>query len=234
MEYSLVIPCFNEEGTLKLILENTKEPFLNNNIDLILVNNGSTDNTKNLLENLINYYPHARFVNLENNIGYGGGILHGLSFCKGDIIGWTHADLQTDPLDCIRAFKNFSNENYKKIFVKGKRINRPLFDQFFTFGMSIFESILLKKIIYDINAQPTLFSKTFYESWVNPPQDFSLDLYAYYLALKKGFKIKRIKVSFYKRISGISKWNTNFISKLKFIFRTIKFSLRLKYEKRSS
>ena len=234
MDFSLVIPCFNEEGTLELILENTKEPFLKNNIELILVNNGSTDNTKNLLEKLINYYPHARFVNLENNIGYGGGILHGLSSCKGDIIGWTHADLQTDPLDCIRAFKNFSNENYKKIFVKGKRINRPLFDQFFTFGMSIFESILLKKIIYDINAQPTLFSKTFYESWVNPPQDFSLDLYAYYLALKKGFKIKRIKVSFYKRISGISKWNTNFLSKLKFIFRTIKFSLRLKYEKRFS
>ena len=94
--------------------------------------------------------------------------------------------------------------------------------------MSIFESILLNKFIYDINAQPTIFPKKFYKTWVNPPTDFSLDLYAYYLALKNDYKVKRIKVNFHKRISGLSKWNINFNSKIKFILRTIKFSLKLK------
>ena len=228
MDYSIVIPCFNEEGTLKIILEKTKKIFQENNIELIIVNNGSTDNTKNILEKIIIDYPHARYINLNNNMGYGGGILKGLSYCKGEIIGWTHADLQTDPLDCVKAFKTFTNQKTKKIFIKGNRKNRPLYDQFFTFGMSVFESILLNKFIYDINAQPTIFPKKFYKTWVKPPTDFSLDLYAYYLALKNNYKVKRIKVNFYKRISGISKWNINFNSKIKFILRTIKFSLKLK------
>ena len=105
MKYSIVIPCFNEEGTIKLILERTKNLFIDNNIELILVNNVSTDNSKEILSTLIENYAHAKYINLEKNLGYGGGILKGLSHCNGEIIGWTHADLQTDPLDCITAFK---------------------------------------------------------------------------------------------------------------------------------
>ena len=186
MKFSLVIPCFNEEGTIKLILERTKYIFEMNNIELILVNNGSSDNTKYIIENLKKNYPHVKFINLDKNLGYGGGILEGLKHCEGEIIGWTHADLQTDPLDCIDAFNKFKNVSNKyKLFIKGNRKNRQLYDQFFTFGMSLFESILLGKLIYDINAQPTIFPRKYYKSWINPPTDFSLDLYSYYLAKKK-------------------------------------------------
>lgn len=226
--FSLVIPCYNEEATIELILEKTKNSFLENNIELVLVNNGSTDNSEIILSKLINNYPHATFINLKKNLGYGGGILAGLKYCKGNIIGWTHADLQTDPLDAVVAFKKYYSKNNKNFYVKGNRQNRPLKDQFFTFGMSIFESLLLKKIIYDVNAQPTIFPKDFYESWENPPTDFSLDLYSYYLALKKGLEIKKIKVKFEERIAGKSHWNKGLVSKVKFILRTLKYSLKLK------
>ena len=135
-------------------------------------------------------------------------------------------------MDCIDAFNKFKNVSDKnKLFIKGNRKNRKLYDQFFTFGMSLFESILLGKFIYDINAQPTIFQRKYYKSWINPPTDFSLDLYSYYLAKKNNFKIKRISVNFDKRISGESKWNTSFISKIRFIYRTIKFSFKLKLNK---
>ncbi len=232
MKYSIVIPCFNEEGTIQLILERTKTIFIDNNIELILVNNGSTDNSKDIISEIITNYPHAKCINLEKNLGYGGGILRGLSNCKGEIIGWTHADLQTDPLDCIKAFKEYKNiSRGKNTFVKGNRKNRPINDQFFTFGMSIFETFLLGELIYDVNAQPTIFPRTFFESWIKPPEDFSLDLYTYYLAKKNNFKIKRIDVEFPKRISGQSKWNINFVSRIRFILRTIKYSFKLKLNK---
>ena len=232
MKYSIVIPCFNEQGTIKLILERTKNPFIENNIELILVNNGSTDNSKNILAEIINNYPHAKYIDLKKNLGYGGGILKGLSQCKGRIIGWTHADLQTDPLDCITAFKEYEKISKKqKTFIKGNRKNRPIYDQFFTFSMSLFETFLLGKLIYDINAQPTIFPKKFFNSWINPPKDFSLDLYSYYLAKKNNYEIKRIRVNFLKRLSGQSKWNINFISRVRFILRTIKYSLKLKLNK---
>lgn len=228
--FSLVIPCYNEEATIELILKKTKNSFLENKIELVLVNNGSTDNTEKILTKLKKNYQHATFINLRNNLGYGGGILAGLQHCKGEIIGWTHADLQTDPLDAVIAFKQYNSKENKNLYVKGNRQNRPIQDQFFTFGMSIFESILLNKIIYDVNAQPTIFSKDFYESWENPPTDFSLDLYSYYLALKKGLEIKKIKVEFKDRIAGESNWNKGFASKIKFILRTLKYSLKLKFK----
>lgn len=232
MKYSLVIPCFNEEGTVKIILEKTKDIFIKNNIELIIVNNGSTDNTHKILTNILYEYPHAKYIYLKNNLGYGGGIIEGLKECKGEVIGWTHADLQTNPLDSIMAFEKFKNNSKdSKMYVKGNRKNRPLFDHFFTFGMSVFETLLLRRIIYDINAQPTIFHKDFYKKWVNPPSDFSLDLYSYYLAIKNNYKIDRIKVNFLKRIYGESKWNNNFTSRIRFIFRTVRFSLKLRFRK---
>ena len=118
MKYSIVIPCFNEEGTIQLILDRTKNLFIDNNIELILVNNGSTDNSKDILSELIINYPHAKYINLEKNLGYGGGILQGLSHCKGEIIGWTHADLQTDPLDCVTAFKEYETISLEDAFLE--------------------------------------------------------------------------------------------------------------------
>ena len=97
--------------------------------------------------------------------------------------------------------------------------------------MSLFETLLLGKLIYDINAQPTIFPKKFFDSWIYPPQDFSLDLYSYYLAKKNNYKIKRIRVNFLKRISGQSKWNINFVSRIRFILQTIKYSFKLKFNK---
>ena len=162
MNCSLVIPCFNEEGTIRIILEKTKDVFIKNNIELIIVNNGSTDNTHKILKEIISNNPHAKYIYLKNNLGYGGGIIEGLKASKGEIIGWTHADLQTNPLDSILAFEKFKkNPKGYKLYVKGNRENRPFWDQFFTFGMSVFETFLLKRIIYDVNAQPTIFPKDF-------------------------------------------------------------------------
>ena len=94
--------------------------------------------------------------------------------------------------------------------------------------MAIFESILLKKIMWDINGQPTLFRKEFFASWENPPEDFSLDLYSYYMAKLQKLKIKRIPVSFGKRFSGVSSWNTGLKSRIKFINRTVSYSFKVK------
>ena len=230
MNYSLVIPCFNEEGTVKILLEKTEDIFIKNNVELILVNNGSTDNSHKILKEIIVNYQHAKYIYLKENLGYGGGIIEGLTKCQGEIIGGTHADLQTNPLDCIQAFSKFKNESKGvKLFIKGNRLERPLVDKFFTFGMSIFESFLLRNIIYDVNAQPTVFPKEFFQTWINPPRDFSLDLYSYYLAIKNKYKICRIKVNFLKRVSGESKWNNGFFSRIKFILRTVKYSLKLRF-----
>lgn len=229
IKLSIIIPCYNEEKNIFLILEKFSKIILRNDIEVLFVNNGSTDNSEKIFKKLAPNYPFARIVKVDINKGYGFGIKSGLNKAKGEFIGYTHADLQTDPADVLRALEIIEKqENPKMCYVKGDRKKRPIFDQFFTVGMSIFETIYLKTKLWDINAQPNIFHRSFYEDLDEIPNDFSLDLFLLYIAKKKGCKILRFNVFFPPRLHGVSKWNTGFKSKIKFIKRTIDFSSKLK------
>lgn len=228
MKLSIVVPCYNEEKNIPLILNRFSEVIKRDDIEVILVNNGSTDNTESVLNELLHKYSFAKMVKVDVNQGYGYGILQGLNSAKGDYIGWTHADMQTDPNDVIKALDIIEKENCNKIFVKGNRKGRPLFDVFFTFGMGCFETLLMGQFLWDINAQPNIFSRELFENWKNPPYDFALDLFALYQAKKEKYKIIRFPVIFPERIHGASHWNTGLVAKCKFIKRTIEFSFKLK------
>jgi glycosyltransferase involved in cell wall biosynthesis len=227
MKFSLTIPCYNEAANIPLLLDRCKEISCHPDIEVILVDNGSTDDSSLILQNLLPQYPGCRSVRVEENQGYGFGVLAGLRAAKGEIMGWTHADMQTDPHDALRGLEKFAACG-PNIFVKGRRYGRPLVDVFFTVGMSAFESVLLGRPMWDINSQPTMFSRRFFETWRNPPLDFSLDLYAYYQARQKNLRVHRFPVRFGARAHGVSHWNVSWSAKRKFIRRTIDFSLQLR------
>lgn len=226
MKFSLIIPCYNEADSLPLLLERCRKVTHTPDIEIILVDNGSTDRTPEVLTSLLPHYPGCRSIRVDKNQGYGFGIISGLKAATGDILGWTHADMQTDPFDIVAGLSLFS-KNGQNIFVKGQRHGRPLGDVFFTIGMSVFEVILLRTALWDINAQPTLFSRDFFNRWHEPPHDFSLDLYAYYLARRNKIKVFRFPVKFGQRAHGLSHWNVDWMAKYKFIKRTISYSLQL-------
>jgi len=224
---SLIIPCYNEAKNLPFLINRCEKLIEEFPMEVILVDNGSTDNSEKIIAN----HSVIKLVRVENNKGYGNGILEGLSNAKGEILAWTHADLQTDPNDMIKGLKYFLNaDDQKTIFVKGTRRGRPIVDLFFTLGMSIFETILLRKFLWDINAQPTIFHKSFFEQWSLPPKDFSLDLYAYFMAKKSELTIKRFPVQFSNRLHGESSWNVNLKGRYNFIRRTLIYSYKLKRE----
>lgn len=227
IKYSLVIPCYNEAKNIPLLLKKCDFFARYNDIEIIFVNNGSTDDSKAILKNSIRDRNYARIVNISQNRGYGYGILSGLNVAKGTVIGWTHADLQTNPRDIIKAF-GFFRLNNTLAYAKGRRFGRKYQDLVFTYCMSFFEMILLRRIMIDINAQPTLFTRDFFVLWKNPPHDFSLDLYSFYLAKILNLKIFRFPVFFGDRLHGTSHWNLNFKAKIKFILRTIRYSIDIK------
>lgn len=227
MQLSLIIPCYNEALNLPLLLERCALVAQSGKVEVIVVDNGSTDHSAQVLQELLPRYPGCRSVRVEVNQGYGFGILSGFEAASGDILAWTHADMQTDPQDALKGLAFFERHG-TGIFVKGKRYGRPLGDVAFTFGMSVFETLLLKKPLWDINAQPTMFSRAFFESWGNPPHDFSLDLFAYFMARRAKLPVYRFPVAFGERAHGVSHWNVNWAAKRKFITRTITFSLQLR------
>ena len=226
MKFSLVIPCYNESANLPLLLERCKS-VASAEVEVILVDNGSSDDSPAVLARLLPAYPGCRSIRVDVNQGYGFGILSGLRAARGEILGWTHADLQTDPQDALRGLALFAQHGAHS-FVKGRRYGRPLSDVAFTMGMSVFETVLLGKPLWDINSQPTMFTRRFFETWTAPPHDFSLDLFAYYEARRQGLSVYRFPVRFGDRAHGVSHWNVNWAAKRKFIRRTVDFSMQLK------
>ncbi len=227
MRLSLIIPCYNEADNLPALIERCAMLTKKADAEVVLVDNGSTDSTPQLLPQLLTAHPGIHSVRVEHNQGYGFGILSGLRAARGEILGWTHADLQTDPCDALRALEIFDAEG-DAAFVKGRRQGRPLSDTAFTVGMSIFETLLLRQPLWDINAQPTLFSHDFFRRWEQAPHDFSLDLFAYFQARRQGMTVRRFPVHFGSRLHGKSHWNIDWQSKKKFILRTIDFSIQLR------
>jgi len=227
MKLSIIIPCFNEELSLNKLVDNCLCN-INDNVEIILVDNGSTDGTFKSLMNL-NLPNNIIPLRIDKNIGYGDGILQGLKHAKGEVVSWTHADLQTDVSDVLRGFKKFEDElMIKKCIVKGERKNRNLLDSFFTFNMGVYSSILLNKWMYDINAQPKIFHSSFLEEFENPPLDFSLDLYLIYFFKLKNIKINTFPVIFKKRKYGEAKGGGSFKGKIKLVIRTLNYIHTLK------
>ena len=230
---SLIIPCFNEWKNIEIltqkidkILENSE---LKDNFELLFVSDWPAKEFADLLNGIEKKYSFVKIILFSSNKGYGFSVVEWLKVAKGEYVGRTHADLQTDPNDVFKAFEIIKEHWYQKnIYLKWIRKNRPFSDHIFSFCMWLFESIYLGTKLYEINAQPNIFHRSFFEKWTNPPHDFALDLYALYMAKKLKLKLIRFNVLFPSRIHGQSKWNTWLKSKRKFIKRTIKFSTKLK------
>ena len=199
------------------------------------MDNGSTDGSLDVFASLLDARacPQIRLVRVAVNQGYGYGILAGLKEADGELLGWTHADMQTDPADVLEAIHLFrESETVDALFVKGERQHRGLLDAGFTFGMSVVSWFALGMWLKDINAQPKVFSRQFYESMQNPPQDFSLDLYVLYLAKQRKMKVATIPVVFAKRLHGEAKGGGSLKTKIPLVKRTFAYIFALRKDLR--
>ena len=216
MKYSIVIPCYNEEENLPKLVETITKFAKWRDIEFILVENGSEDNSFELMKSLIEDKAFIRIVKVEKNKGLGYGIFQGIKDAKGDFIGWIHADMQT-PMEDIEGFFSYldSTPICKKIMVKATRHNRSLLDYFFTNSMAFFCSVLYGKILYDIQAVPVIASRDLFESLDIVPHGFAFDMFIYLLAKKKNFNIKRMPVRIFRREKGNSSWNTGIQARIR-------------------
>ncbi len=228
---SIVIPSYNEDKNIIPLFEKIQNLLIKHpDLEVIIVNNGSTDNTKkNILNSDLYINNKIKVLDIKENIGYGHGIMSGIKIASGDFVSWCHADLQTEPEDVYNAYTKYKARLInEKIVIKGSRVNRNFFDNIFTFGMSVFASCIFQKIINDINAQPKIFSKSFIKYLNDYPYDFSLDLYLLIIAKIYNYKILNYKVTMKKRLYGEAKGGGTFFGKVKLIKRTFIYIIKLR------
>src|SRR3989344_1719108 len=231
-QLSIIVPCYNEKENIPLILQRFKEVIGTLDVELILFNNGSTDNSQQIIDEELKKpeYAFAKTILVPKNIGYGNGITFGLKHAQGDLLAYTHADLQCDPQDVLRAYEIISQEKQpEKYLIKGRRTERKIIPQLLTTGFQISAAILFWKNFHEINAQPKVFHRQFLSALSSPPLDFNLDFYVLYKAKKEKLNIVSIPVHFPDRRYGQSKWAFSHLSKLKTIHKFLKYQALLRF-----
>jgi glycosyltransferase involved in cell wall biosynthesis len=97
MKVSVIIPVFNERSTLRQILDCVTALPLN--LEVICVDDGSTDGSREMLEEITNSRPSVRFLPQTRNMGKGAALRRGIHDAKGDFIIIQDADLEYDPAE---------------------------------------------------------------------------------------------------------------------------------------
>ena len=124
MKISIVIPCYNEENYIINTLNKVNEQRKYFDLQIIVCDDGSNDQTINLLEN--NPQLFDKLIKSTKNEGKGNAIRNALDFLEGDITLIQDADLEYNPNDYKTLFEPFINDDadvvYGTRFGGGKKV----------------------------------------------------------------------------------------------------------------
>jgi glycosyltransferase involved in cell wall biosynthesis len=123
MKVSIIIPVFNEEGSLPELFRELDAVFAREALDgeMIMVDDGSTDRSATVISSFADRDPRVRLVRFSRNFGQTAAILAGIDHATGDVLIPMDADLQNDPADIPRLLEKIT-DGYD--VVSGWRKNR--------------------------------------------------------------------------------------------------------------
>ena len=204
---SLIIPAFNEkeciEGTVREahgILKGMGQPF-----EIIVINDGSTDETPQILDNLKAELPELRVLDLVPQSGQSAGFGSGFKNARGEVIVLMDADGQNDPADIPELVGKLDNCD----ICCGWRKNRQ--DKFSRNVGSKMANAIRSGLLNDGIIDTGCSLKAFKASFVS---DLPMDLKGMHrflpaLAQMRGAKVDQVPVNHRERQGGVSKY-TNF------------------------
>jgi polyisoprenyl-phosphate glycosyltransferase len=94
---SVVAPVYNEEELVERFAQRTCAALADYTFELVLVNDGSSDSTPELLDRIASIDPRVRVIHLSRNFGHQAALTAGLEHAMGDVVAMIDADLQDPP-----------------------------------------------------------------------------------------------------------------------------------------
>ena len=233
IKLSILVPAYNEETRIPEFLKELLK-FADNNLEsyeIIVINDGSLDKTKETVLKIIKNYNHARLLSYNDNMGKGHAVLRGILNAKGRFILFIDADGSIRPPEILNMYKIF--QKFHLDIIVGSRISKssnitesqPLSRRFLSKLFNIYSNLLFRININDLLCGFKGFSR-------EVANKVFIDLKAYrwefdveilYRARKNGFKVFELPIE----------WRHEEGSKMKlldpiFIFLNL-FKLRLSY-----
>ena len=119
---SVIAPIYNEKENIEILVEKIKTTLKDRftSYEIILVDDGSTDGSSELIEKIASTDPHIKNYHFTKNNGQTAALSVGFKYCTGDIVVTMDSDLQTDPEDIYLMLPYLD----KYDMVNGKRTTR--------------------------------------------------------------------------------------------------------------
>ena len=203
-KYSIVIPAFNESGRIPATLDAVIGCVRANSWDaeIIVVNDGSTDNTAEIVRNIARHASELRMIENLGNRGKGYAVRNGVLHALGDIIMFTDSDLSAPIVEAERLFDAIAGGADIAIgsrwLESGRQTHRqPLYRQFFGRCFNTVCRMVMRLPFADTQcgfkaftreAAQTVFQLQTIERWGFDPEIL-------FIALKRGFKVQEVPVS---------------------------------------
>ncbi len=134
MLLSVIVPLYNEEEIVAKTFQVLEEELKNVEHELIFVNDGSKDKTREILESLLPSTPYNKLVNFSRNFGHQAAFSAGLDKATGDAVVIIDGDLQ-DPPSLIHEMLEKWREGYQVVYAqRNKRAGETIFKKFTAFA----------------------------------------------------------------------------------------------------
>lgn len=205
---SLIVPCYNEQDVLHLFMEELDRvlPTLEDTeSEIIFVNDGSSDDTLEIMRELSGSHANVRYLSFSRNFGKESAILAGLAASRGDWAAVMDADLQDPPALLPQMLKAIREEGYD--CAGTRRVNRegePPIRSFFARMFYRFINHISDTKLVDGARDYKLLSRKAVNAILSMPEynRFSKGLYEWIGFRTKWFEFKNVE-----RAAGETKWS---------------------------
>ncbi|MEI7542262.1 MAG: glycosyltransferase family 2 protein [bacterium] len=202
MKISAFFPAYNEELNIVALAEKTCKVLSEvcEDYEVIIVNDGSKDNTAGVSAELAKRNSHVRVINHEKNKGYGGAVKTGLNSGKFEWVFFTDGDGQFD----VNEIKNLVALTDKYDFIVGYRIKRadPFHRKLNAFMWGTMVKLLFKFWVKDVDCAFKLMKKEIIVKAQVESEGALISTELLAKATKMGYKIGEIGVHHYPRTAG--------------------------------
>ena len=210
---SIIVPCYNEQESLPYFYEAYKketEGFCDDALgketfELILINDGSKDNTLNVMKELSMKDNSVHYVSFSRNFGKEAAMYAGLEKSQGDYVVIMDADLQDPPYLLKEMYKYVSSGEYESVCTR--RVDRkgePPIRSFFARCFYKIANKMMNIELMDGARDYRMMSRKFVNALLRLKEHnrFSKGLFAWV-----GFKTKWLEFENVERIAGETKWS---------------------------
>lgn len=205
---SIIVPCYNESEALPIFikeLDKVTQQMSEQDFEIILVNDGSKDSTKEIMMELASKDARIKYISFSRNFGKEAAIYAGFSHAKGDLVAMMDADLQDPPSLLPEMYDAIVKEGYDSVATRRvTRKGEPPIRSFFARCFYKLINKMSKTEIVDGARDFRLMNRKFVDALLELKEynRFSKGLFGWV-----GFKNKWIEFENVERVAGETKWS---------------------------